>query len=121
METNYFQLDTLQNHSQNTTKIHQQNLDCSKKDLGCRLFQIEGQIREIKRLIVRDTYFDDVITQITATQSALNDVAEILLAKHIKNSIDDSIQKEDHEVINDLLVSIQRLLKYKSKTLSASK
>ena len=49
-----------------------------KKNLVTRLNRIEGQIRGIKGLIEKDTYCDDVITQISATQTALNSVAKIL-------------------------------------------
>jgi len=48
------------------------------KDLTTRLNRIEGQIRGIKGMIDKDTYCDDVITQISATQSALNSVAKLL-------------------------------------------
>lgn len=58
--------------------------DKVKKNLITRLNRIEGQIRGIKGLIERDTYCDDVITQISATQSALNSVAKILLEGHLK-------------------------------------
>ena len=37
-----------------------------KKNLTTRLNRIEGQIRGIKGLIEKDTYCDDVITQISA-------------------------------------------------------
>ena len=43
----------------------------TKKNLVSRLNRIEGQIRGIKRLIENDTYCDDVITQIAASQAAL--------------------------------------------------
>ena len=43
----------------------------TKKNLVTRLNRIEGQIRGIKRLIENDTYCDDVITQIAASQAAL--------------------------------------------------
>lgn len=58
--------------------------DKVKQNLVTRLNRIEGQIRGIKGLIEKDTYCDDVITQISATQSALNSVAKILLEGHLK-------------------------------------
>lgn len=56
-----------------------------KKNLITRLNRIEGQIRGIKGLIEKDTYCDDVITQISATQSALNGVAKLLLEGRLGN------------------------------------
>ncbi|SIF48788.1 regulated in copper repressor [Mycobacteroides abscessus subsp. abscessus] len=83
----------------------------TKKNLVTRLNRIEGQIRGIKGLIEKDTYCDDVITQISATQSALNSVAKILLEGHLKSCVVERIQENDLEVVDELLVTVQRLMK----------
>jgi DNA-binding FrmR family transcriptional regulator len=82
-----------------------------KKNLTTRLNRVEGQIRGIKRLIEKDTYCDDVITQIAATQSALNSVSKILLEGHLKNCVVDRLNEGDEEVLDELLVTIQKLMK----------
>jgi CsoR family transcriptional regulator, copper-sensing transcriptional repressor len=82
-----------------------------KKNLITRLNRIEGQIRGIKGLIEKDTYCDDVITQISATQSAINSVAKILLEGHMKNCVVERIQEGDMEVLDEVLVTIQKLMK----------
>lgn len=83
----------------------------TKKNLVSRLNRIEGQIRGIKGLIERDTYCDDVITQISAAQAALNSVAKILLEAHMKECVVDRIQEGDMEVLDEVLVTIQKLMK----------
>jgi CsoR family transcriptional regulator, copper-sensing transcriptional repressor len=83
----------------------------TKQNLITRLNRVEGQIRGIKGLIEKDTYCDDVITQISATQAALNSVAKILLEGHLRSCVVDRIQEGDHEVIDELLTTIQRLMK----------
>lgn len=83
----------------------------TKNNLITRLNRIEGQIRGIKGLIEKDTYCDDVITQISATQAALNSVAKLLLEGHMKSCVVERIQEGDHEVVDELLVTIQRLMK----------
>ncbi|PLR97547.1 metal-sensitive transcriptional regulator [Bacillus sp. T33-2] len=83
----------------------------TKQNLVTRLNRIEGQIRGIKGLIEKDTYCDDVITQISATQAALNSVAKILLEGHMKTCIVERIQEGDHEVVDELLTTIQKLMK----------
>lgn len=85
--------------------------EVTKKNLVTRLNRIEGQIRGIKGLIEKDTYCDDVITQIAATQSALNSVAKILLDGHLRNCVADRIQEGDMEVIDEVLTTIQKLMK----------
>ena len=82
-----------------------------KKDLTTRLNRIEGQIRGIKGMIDKDVYCDDVITQISATQSALNSVAKILLEGHLKGCVVDRLSEGDHEVLDELVVTIQKLMK----------
>lgn len=83
----------------------------AKKNLVSRLNRIEGQIRGIKRLIEEDTYCDDVITQIAASQAALNGVAKLILEAHLKECVVDRIQEGDMEVVDEVLITIQKLMK----------
>lgn len=85
--------------------------DKVKNNLVTRLNRIEGQIRGIKGLIERDTYCDDVITQISATQSALNSVAKILLEGHLKGCVVNRLNEGDMEVLDEVLITIQKLMK----------
>jgi DNA-binding FrmR family transcriptional regulator len=96
-------------HSSIDRKSH--HSDKVKQNLVTRLNRIEGQVRGIKGLIEKDTYCDDVITQISATQSALNSVAKILLEGHLKNCVVDRIQEGDMEVLDEVLITIQKLMK----------
>lgn len=83
----------------------------TKKNLVTRLNRIEGQIRGVKGLIEKDTYCDDVITQISAIQSALNSVAKILFEGHLKSCVVERIQEGEMEVVDELLVTMQRMMK----------
>ncbi|MEH7086728.1 metal-sensitive transcriptional regulator [Neobacillus drentensis] len=96
-------------HLSNERKSH--HSDKVKKNLVTRLNRIEGQIRGIKGLIEKDTYCDDVITQISATQSALNSVAKILLDGHLKTCVLERINEGDTEVLDEVLLTIEKLMK----------
>ncbi|MGG0848571.1 metal-sensitive transcriptional regulator [Peribacillus simplex] len=95
--------------SESKRKSH--HSDNVKSNLVTRLNRVEGQIRGIKGLIEKDTYCDDVITQIAATQSALNSVARILLEGHLKSCVLERIQEGDTEVLDEVLVTFQKLMK----------
>ncbi|WP_235599553.1 MULTISPECIES: metal-sensitive transcriptional regulator [Paenibacillus] len=82
-----------------------------KSNLVSRLNRVEGQIRGIKGLIEKDTYCDDVLTQIAAAQSALNSVGKLLLEGHMKSCIVERIQAGEHEVVDELLVTMRKLMK----------
>ncbi|WP_353050293.1 metal-sensitive transcriptional regulator [Bacillus sp. ISL-47] len=95
--------------SESERKSH--HSDKVKNNLVVRLNRIEGQIRGIKGLIEKDAYCDDVITQISATQSALNSVAKILLEGHLKGCVVDRLQQGDLDVLDEVLVTVQKLMK----------
>ena len=72
---------------------------------------IEVQVRDVKRLIENDTYCDDVITLISTIQSALNSFSKVLLETHLKSCVTKKIQEGELEAVDDLLVTVQRLMK----------
>ncbi|WP_019414279.1 metal-sensitive transcriptional regulator [Paenisporosarcina sp. TG20] len=82
-----------------------------KTDLVHRLNRIEGQVRGIKGMVDKDVYCDDIITQLSATQSALNSVAKVLLKGHLKGCVVDRLSQGDEEVLDELLVTFQKLMK----------
>lgn len=90
---------------------HSHHSNEEKKKLISRLNRIEGQIRGIKAMIEKDTYCDDVLTQIAAAQSALGSTAKLLLEAHMKSCIVERIEAGEHEVVDELLVTVGKLMK----------
>ncbi|MDX6590622.1 MAG: CsoR family transcriptional regulator, copper-sensing transcriptional repressor [Solirubrobacterales bacterium] len=60
----------------------------SKEQLLKRLARIEGQVRGVSRMVEEDRYCIDVITQIQASEAALEGVALGLLDDHVRNCMD---------------------------------
>jgi len=85
--------------------------DKTKSNLVSRLNRIEGQIRGVKGMIEKDTYCDDVLNQIAAIQSALNGVGKLLLEGHMKSCVIERIQAGDYEVVEELLITVNKLMK----------
>ena len=81
------------------------------KDLVNRLSRIEGQVRGIKRMVEEDAYCTDILTQVSAIQSALNAFNRELLARHIRTCVVTDIQKGDLDVVDDLVATIQKMMK----------
>lgn len=81
-----------------------------KNDLTTRLNRVEGQVRGIKNMIDRDVYCDDVLNQIAAAQSALEAVSKMLLKNHIQGCVVQKIKNGDEEIIDELLVTISKML-----------
>ncbi|GGA08371.1 hypothetical protein GCM10008018_62590 [Paenibacillus marchantiophytorum] len=96
-------------HSGSDRKSH--HSDKTKSNLVTRLNRIEGQIRGVKGLIEKDTYCDDVLNQIAAIQSALNGVGKLLLEHHLNSCVIERIQEGDNEVIKELMITVNKLMK----------
>ncbi|HIT90979.1 MAG TPA: metal-sensing transcriptional repressor [Candidatus Merdenecus merdavium] len=81
------------------------------KNLMIRLNRIEGQIRGIKNMVEEDRYCVDILTQVSAIQSALNGFNKMLLTNHIKSCVVEDIQVGNVEVVDELCNTIQKLMK----------
>ena len=76
-----------------------------------RLNRIEGQVRGVRGMVEKEAYCTDILTQVSAIQSALNAFSRELLSNHIHSCVVQDIQNGHLEVVDDLLVTIQKLMK----------
>ena len=81
------------------------------KDLIHRLNRIEGQIRGIKGMVERNAYCTDILMQVSAVNAALNSFNRVLLENHIKTCVAKDIQDGKEETVDELLVTLQKLMK----------
>ncbi len=83
----------------------------NKKSLITRLNRIEGQVKGVKKMIEEDIYCDDVLNQISSIKAALNGLSKALLERHINTCVVDKIKNDDTEVLDELLSTINKMLK----------
>ena len=79
--------------------------------LNNRLSRIEGQIRGLKEMLNNDIYCTDILIQVSAVNAALNSFSKELLAAHIKTCVADNIRQGNDDVIDELVVLLQKLMK----------
>ena len=75
---------------------------------GCR---IEGQVRGLQEMLQKDAYCPDILIQVSAVGAALNSFSKELLATHIRTCVADGIRQGDDEVIDELVTTLQKLMK----------
>ncbi|HEU4397630.1 MAG TPA: metal-sensitive transcriptional regulator [Actinomycetota bacterium] len=63
----------------------------NKEDYLRRLRRVEGQVRGLQRMIERDEYCIDVLTQVSAATKALQSVALGLLDEHLAHCVAEAI------------------------------
>ena len=76
-----------------------------------RLKRIEGQVRGIEAMIENDAYCNDILIQSAAVNAAMNSFNKELLASHIRSCVANDIRLGNDEVIDELVATLQRLMK----------
>lgn len=82
-----------------------------KKTLITRLNRVEGQVRGIRGMVEKDAYCDNILAQITAARAALDAISKVLLESHIHGCLLDRIRSGDDTIVDELMVTIGRMLK----------
>ena len=62
-------------------------------------------------MVEEDRYCIDILTQVSAIQSALNSFNRLLLSSHIKTCVVEDIRNGSDEVVDELCAAIQKLMK----------
>ncbi len=81
------------------------------KKLINRLNRIEGQIRGIRKMLEEDAYCPDILIQASAANAAINAFSKELLSEHIKTCVAEDVRAGKDEVIDELLVTLQKMMK----------
>lgn len=82
-----------------------------QKKLINRLNRIEGQIRGIRGMIEKDAYCTDILVQSAAVNAAVNAFNKDLIASHIRGCVARDIREGKDDVIDELVVTLQKLMK----------
>ena len=82
-----------------------------QKALTNRLSRIEGQVRGIKKMVEEDAYCVDIITQVSAVESALASFSRELLETHIKECVVNDIKADKYETVDELVELVERLMR----------
>ncbi|EFQ05043.1 MAG: metal-sensing transcriptional repressor [Megasphaera micronuciformis] len=90
---------------------HKHREEQEYKQLVCRLNRIEGQVRGIKKMLEEERYCVDILTQVSAVQSALNAFNKELLGEHIKTCVVNDIRQGNDEVVDELVSLLQKMMK----------
>jgi DNA-binding FrmR family transcriptional regulator len=80
-----------------------------------RLRRIEGQVRGLQRMVAEDAYCVDILTQVAAVQTALEQAAILVLDGHVRGCVADAVAGEDPaeaEVkLDELMSAVRRFAK----------
>lgn len=80
-----------------------------------RLKRIEGQVKGLQKMIDDERYCVDILVQISAVRSAIDNVGAIILENHIKGCVSNSLKYENQDqsdqMIKELIDTIKKFTK----------
>ncbi|AZO95952.1 hypothetical protein D7D81_15900 [Halocella sp. SP3-1] len=95
------------NEKKNESSHHHPNL----KQISHRFSRIIGHTKAIKKMVEEGRDCSDVLVQIAAVKSALNNVGKIILDDHIDHCVVKAIEENNREVLEDLKDAVDKFFK----------
>ncbi len=80
-------------------------------ELQKRLNRVIGQLNGVKNMIDDNRYCGDVLIQLSAAESAIHTVAEMLLQDHLETCVTDRVRQGDDQVIDEAMQLIKRFVR----------
>lgn len=85
-----------------------------KKDIIRRLRRVEGQIKGIQKMVEEEQSCRDILIQISAARSAVNNAGGLILENYMKNCLKAYVEGDKKEEdLNDL---VDVLVKYSKQS-----
>lgn len=76
-----------------------------------RLSRAIGHLESVKRMVNEDRDCSEVLIQLSAVISALNNTGKVIIKDHIEHCIVDAVESGDKHAIDDLNNAIDRFIK----------
>lgn len=77
-----------------------------------RLNRIEGQVKGLKKMVEEEQYCIDLINQITAIRRALEQVALIVMNRHIESCVAEACKTRGEKAkIDELIRTVDRFIR----------
>lgn len=76
-----------------------------------RLSRAIGHLESIKRMVEDGRDCSEVLIQLSAVKSAINNTGKVILQDHIQHCIVDAVESGDQETLDELNKAIDRFIK----------
>ena len=83
----------------------------NQKAVNNRLARAIGHLEKVKRMVEDGQDCSDVLVQLAAVRSALDNTGKVILKDHMRHCMVDAVAAGDHDAIDDLCDAIDKLMK----------
>lgn len=76
-----------------------------------RLSRAIGHLQSVKKMVEDDRDCSEILIQVAAVKSAVNNIGKIILQDHINHCVVDAVKTGDEKVLEDLSKAIDKFMK----------
>lgn len=82
-----------------------------KREVSNRLARAIGHLQKVKQMVKDDEDCSDVLIQLAAVKSAINNTGKVILKEHMEHCIVHAVEDGDTEMIDELNAAIDKFMK----------
>lgn len=90
---------------------HHHHSEQHKKNVSNRLAKAIGHLQKVKQMVEDDDDCSDVLIQLAAVKSAINNTGKVILKDHMEHCIVHAVEDGDKDMINELNDAIDKFIK----------
>lgn len=76
-----------------------------------RLARLIGHLESVKKMVEEGRDCSEVLVQLAAVKSAINNVSKVILQDHIRHCMVDAVAAGDDSAIDDLCQAVEKFMK----------
>ena len=76
-----------------------------------RLARAIGHLEKVKRMVEEGSDCSDVLVQLAAVRSAIDNTGKVILQDHIRHCMVDAVSAGDTDAVEDLCIAIEKYMK----------
>lgn len=92
-------------------KHHHHHSEEHRREVSNRLARAIGHLQKVKQMVEDDENCSDVLIQLAAVKSAINNTGKVILKDHMEHCIVHAVEDGDTEMIDELNAAIDKFMK----------
>ncbi len=90
---------------------HHHHSEEHRREVSNRLARAIGHLQKVKQMVDNDEDCSDVLIQLAAVKSAINNTGKVILKDHMEHCIVHAVEDGDTEMIDELNAAIDKFMK----------
>ncbi len=92
-------------------KHHHHHSEEHRREVSNRLARAIGHLQKVKQMVEDDEDCSDVLIQLAAVKSAINNTGKVILKDHMEHCIVHAVEDGDTQMIDELNAAIDKFMK----------